>query len=58
MRSNNNFPLVGKGYCNLSFYTWLMLHTTTEGKKTSERGTVIVSTVVTTVAFMKSIVLL
>lgn len=40
------------------YYTWLMLHTTTEGKKTSERGTVIVSTVVTTVAFMKSMVLL
>ena len=34
--------------------TWLMLQTTTEGKKTSERGTVMVSTVVTTVAFMKS----
>ena len=34
--------------------TWLMLQTTTDGKKTSERGTVIVSTVVTTVAFMKS----
>ena len=38
--------------------TWLMLQTTTEGKKTSERGTVMVSTVVTTVAFMKSMVLL
>ena len=31
-----------------------MLQTTTEGKKTSESGTVMVSTVVTTVAFMKS----
>ena len=31
-----------------------MLHTTREGKKTSERGAVMVSTVVTTVAFMKS----
>ena len=34
-----------------------MLHTTREGKKTSERGAVMVSTVVTTVAFMKSEVL-
>ncbi len=31
-----------------------MLQTTREGKKTSERGAVMVSTVVTTVAFMKS----
>ena len=38
--------------------TWLILQTTTLGKKTSERGTVMVSTVVTTVAFMKSMVLL
>ena len=38
--------------------TWLILQTTTEGKKTSDSGTVIVSTVVTTVAFMKSMVLL
>ena len=35
---------------------WLMLHTTTEGKNTSESGTVIVSTVVTTCNNSKSIV--
>ena len=34
--------------------TWLMLHTTTEGKKTSESGAVIVSTVVTTFELRKS----
>ena len=38
----------------LELLAWLMLHTTRDGKKTSERGAVMVSTVVTTVAFMKS----
>ena len=33
-----------------------MLQTTTDGNDTSDRGTVMVSTVVTTVAFMKSMV--
>ena len=38
----------------LELLAWLMLHTTRDGKKTSERGAVMVSTVVTTVAFIKS----
>ena len=39
-------------------HTWLILQTTTEGKNTSDKGAVIVSTVITTVEFMKSMVLL
>ena len=39
-------------------HTWFILQTTTEGKNTSDRGAVIVSTVITTVEFMKSMVLL
>ena len=35
-------------------FTWLMLQIVTDGKNTSERGAVVVSTVVTTVAFLNS----
>ena len=35
-------------------FSWFMLQTTTDGKYTSVRGAVIVSTVVTTVALIKS----
>ena len=34
--------------------TWLILHMVTAGKKTSDKGAVVVSTVVTTVAFVNS----
>lgn len=41
---------------NESVRPWLMLHTSTEGKNTSERGT-LPSSVVCTVAFQNSMVL-